>query len=92
MIVFILFLFMAIVFILILCLNTKAEKPLEILHDYPDSEDSGESLGNTFGGLIVTRNVGNFGSKIMLDMAEQGNPGLQQLDRTISHMFPGARR
>jgi hypothetical protein len=88
--------FTAIVVLLIFCLNIKdekpVEKPLEILHDYPDPEDSGESPGNTFGSLIVTRNMGNFGSKVMLDMAERGNPGLQQLDKIISPMFPGSRR
>ena len=91
-----LILFTAIAALLILCLNMKDEKPVEelskILHDYPDPEDSGDSSGNTFGSLIVTRNMGNYGSKVMLDMAERGNPGLQQLDRIISPMFPGSRR
>lgn len=80
-----LILFTGIVVVLILCLNMKDEKQEspKTLHD---------PSGQTIAGLIMQRNMGNYGAKTMLDIAGQGNPGLRQLDKIISPMFPGPWR
>ena len=63
-----------------------------ILSVRSQSSSGSSSSGRTASSLMVQRNMGSYGAKVTLDVAEQGNPGLKQIDKLISPMFPGPGR